>query len=176
MLQRLRAQAAIDFLTTYGIALMIIFIATAVIYNVSIVRPALATSTCTAAPGFACEAYTLNTVGVLDLTLSQATGGEITILGAACSSLPGASGNKPAYGNFNVINSITYYPIGSAPGNGINVYSGESNSMYMYCYGPGGVATGSLGTGYNGYVWLNYTIPTYGNVVQQVAIISLKYT
>jgi hypothetical protein len=176
MVHRLRAQAAIDFLTTYGIALLIIFIASAVIYNISVVRPALATSTCTAAPGFACESYALNTNGVLSLTLSQATGGAITILGAACSSLPSASGNKPAYGNFNVINSIVYYTTNNAPGLGINVYSGESNTMYMYCYGPNGVATGNLGTGYDGFVWLNYTIPTYGNVVQQVAIISLRYT
>jgi len=176
MPHQIRAQAAIDFLTTYGIALMIIFIASAVIYNVTIVRPALATSTCTASPGFSCESYAINVNGVLALTLSQATGGAVTILGAACSSLPSSTERKPAYGNLNVINSIAYYTSGTSPGLGINLYSGSSNTMSLYCYNGGGVATGNLGNGYDGFVWLNYTIPTYGNVVQQVAIISLKYT
>lgn len=171
-----RAQAAVDFMMSYGIALIIIFMAVAVIYKVSILSPALATSTCTASAGFSCEAFALNSNGILTLQLSQATGGTITINGAACSSLPSSTGNLPAYGNLQVSNTVTYYVGTNTIGTGINVYSDSSNTLVIYCYSVSGVATGSLGNGFTGFVWLNYTVPGYGGITQQVASLSLKYT
>ncbi len=172
----LKAQAAVDFMMSYGIALIIIFIAIAVIYKVTILSPALAVSSCTASPGFSCEAFALNTSGVLTLQLSQATGGSITIHGAACSSQPNVTGNKPAYGNIGVTPTAGYYFGTNAPGSGIPVYSGSANTMVLYCYGDSGVATGTLGDGFDGFVWLNYTVPSYGNVIQQVASLNVRYT
>ena len=172
----LRAQAAVDFMMSYGLALIIIFIAVAVIYKVSILSPALAVSSCTASPGFACEAYVLNTNGILTLQLSQATGGTVSINGAACSSLPSANGNLPAYGNMYVTNTATYYVGTNTPGFGIPVYSGSSNTLNIYCYSSAGVATGSLGNGFTGFVWLNYTVPNFGNTIQEVASIDVRYT
>ena len=175
-MQHLKAQAAVDFMMSYGIALIIIFIAVAVIYKVSVLSPALASSTCTASPGFACDAFILNRSGILTLQLAQATGGTITINGVACSSLPSSSGNNPAYGNVYVANTPTYYFGTNSPGTGINLYSGSSNTLVLYCYSGGGIATGMLGNGFTGFVWLNYTVPGYGNVIQQVANIDAKYT
>ncbi|MDE1874235.1 MAG: hypothetical protein KGI04_03915 [Candidatus Micrarchaeota archaeon] len=173
----LRAQAAVDFMMSYGIALIIIFIAVAVIYKVSILSPALATSTCTGAPGFSCEAAALNSNGILTLQLSQATGGTVTINGAACSSLPSSVGNLPAYGNVHVSNVVTGNYVGAnVIGTGISLYSGSSNTLVIYCYSSTGVATGSLGTSFTGFVWLNYTVPGYGGITQQVASLSLEYT
>lgn len=172
----LKAQAAVDFMMSYGIALIIIFIAVAVIYKVSILSPALAVSSCTASPGFSCEGFALNRSGILTLQLSQATGGTITIRGAACAALPNDTGNKPAYGNIKVSNTITYYFGSNSPGTGINLYSGSSNTLIMYCYRSSGIATGSLGSGFTGFVWLNYSVPNYGNVTQQVASLNVRYT
>lgn len=172
-----RAQAAVDFMMSYGIALMVIFIAVSIIYKVSVVSPVFTQSTCTAAPGFECEGYALSaSSGVLTLQLSQATGGSIVIRGAACASQPNSISNNPAYGNVKVTNTIAYYTTGNSPGTGITVYSDSSNTLVLYCYSNSGVATGTLGTGFSGFVWLNYTVPNYGNLTQQVAILNLKYT
>ncbi len=170
-----RAQAAVDFLLSYGIALIIIFIAVAIIYKVSITTPVLASPTCATVPGFACEFFALNRSGVLTLQLSQATGGTIVIKGVACSSQLNNTGNKPAYGNIWVTNSPAYYTTGNSPGLGTSVYSGSSNTMFIYCYQQQGIAAGQLGNGYTGYVWLNYTVPNYGNITEQVAQLSLRY-
>jgi hypothetical protein len=170
------AQASVDFMMSYGIALIIIFIAVSLIYKVSVLNAVLSISSCIASPGFECEAFALNKSGVLVLQLSQATGGSIIIKGAACASQASNIGAYPAFGNLNVINSILYYPPNNAPGTGINVYSDGSATLMIYCYSNAGVARGSLGNGYTGYVWLNYTIPSYGNITQQVAALNLKYT
>jgi len=176
MVRSLKAQAAVDFMMSYGIALIIIFIAVAVIYKVSVLSPVLAISSCTAAPGFECESYALNVNGILALQLSQATGGSIIVRGAACSSQPNNTGNKPAFGNIKVANAIAYYPPGNSVGTGLSVYSGGSGTMNMYCYLQPGIAKGMLGNSYIGYIWLNYTVPGYGNLTQRVATINMRYT
>lgn len=172
----MRAQAAVDFLMSYGIALIIISIAVAVIYKVTILSPVLSVSTCTASAGFSCESFALNRSGILTLQLSQATGGTITVNGAACSTQQNNTGNQPAYGNIKITNTIAYYYGSNSPGTGVTVYSGSSNTLVLYCYNPSGIATGILGNGYLGFVWLNYTVTGYGSVTQQVATLSVKYT
>ena len=89
MARRLRAQAAVDFMMSYGIALVIVFIAVSIIFKVSLTTPVFVGSLCTSAPGFECETYTISaSSGILYLTLSQATGGTIVINGEACASQP----------------------------------------------------------------------------------------
>ena len=177
MARFVKAQAAVDFMMSYGIALIIIFIAVSIVYKVSVVSPVFSSSSCTAAPGFECEAYSLNAVnGILTIQLSQATGGTIIITGAACASQPNSIGNNPAYGNVRVANTIAYYPPYNAPTNGITVYSSGIATMMMYCYSGGGIATGQLGAGYTGFLWINYTVPNYGTLTQEVATLNMKYT
>jgi hypothetical protein len=171
-----KAQAAVDFMVSYGIALIVIFIAVSVIYKITFLSPALATQTCTTTAGFACEAFILNRSAILTLQLSQATGGTITIDGAACYSQVNSTGNKPAYGNIWVTNTPAYYYGTNSPRTGINLYSGSSNTMIFYCYAGNSKATGVLGNGFTGFIWLNYTVPGYGNLTQQVAQINVKYT
>ncbi len=172
-----KAQAAIDFISSYGVALVIITITIAVLYETSILSPLLAASACAAAPGFSCDTYALNASGVLSVSLSQATGGPIVVRGAACSSQLNGTGGGPKYGNPFVTNSLAYYPpvngVSSAPANGIYIYSGSGTTLNLYCYSPTGAAAGGLGTPFIGYLWLNYTVPNYGSTVQQVASLSL---
>jgi hypothetical protein len=177
MARNIRAQAAVDFMMSYGIALVIIFIAVSIIYKVSVASPLFIESLCTASPGFECESYAISaSTGILTIQLSQATGGAIVIRGAACSSQPNGIGSVPAYGNVWVTNTATYYPANNALGTGTTIYSDNSNTMMMYCYTNTGVATGQLGSGFTGFVWINYTVPSYGNMTQQVAILNLRYT
>ncbi len=181
MWRHFRAQAAVDFMMSYGIALIIIFIAIAVIYQISVLSPSLATQTCTGMAGFSCELFILNKTGTLLLTLSQATGGTITVNGIACSSQPNATGNKPEYGNIYVTNAFPYYPPGTqpatnSPNTGINIFSDSSNTLYLYCYTGTGVAAGTLGDSYTGFIWLNYSVPGYGVLTQEVASLNTRYT
>lgn len=173
---QMRSQAAIDFMMSYGIALIIVLIAVAVIYDIAILPPVLATQSCIASAGFSCSAFALNTNGILTISLSQATGGQIVVHGISCSSQASTVGSSPAYGNVHVTAASQYYPTGDSPGAGLNIYSGSNGTLFPYCYKPAGIASGSLGSGFNGFVWLNYTVPGYGNVIQQVASLSLKYT
>ena len=176
MRQGVRGQAAVDFMLSYGIALIIIVIAVAIIYKTNIATPTLTTTACSPTAGFSCDYFALSHSGVLTMILSQATGGSMIINGVACTTQINATGNKPAYGNVNVGNAIAYYPTGWTPGTGISVFSGSGNTLNLYCYTNTGIATGPLGNTYLGYVWLNYTVPGYGNLTQIVATVNAKYT
>ncbi len=171
----MKLQVAVDFLSSYGIALVIIFIAFAAIYSIAL-SPNNPAVFCTPNPGFDCAFVSINASGVMTAKLSQATGTEITINGIACSSQQSSSADVPAFGNTGVSSSISYYPSQYYPP-GNSMYSGSSYVFRMYCYSSSsGVATGKTGTPFTGYIWLNYTVPNYGSVVQKVAVFSTVYS
>jgi hypothetical protein len=176
----LKFQAAVDFLMSYGIALIIIIIAVSVIYKVGVLNPTAAPVSCTPFPGFSCGLFAINSSGALTINIGQATGGPIIIHGVACSSAINGTTNGPAYGNIYVTSNTAYYPYNAYPQgalqNGIELYSGSSINLYANCYNSAGIASGKLGNAFIGYVWLNYTIPGYSSTTQEVAAISLKYT
>ena len=176
-MERIKSQAAVDFMTSYGVALIIIIIAMAVIYKVGFLNSSLTPVSCTGFSGFSCGAFAINSSGVLSIYLYQATGGKIIINAISCSSAINASGDKPAYGNFYVTDNSIFYPPGNAiPSNGIPLYSGSGTSLVVNCYDSAGIATGSLGSAFFGYVWLNYTVPGYATVTREVATFTSKYT
>lgn len=177
MIQRrsFKAQAAVDFVASYGIALVIILVALAIIYRIGTSNQGVAAPSCTAVPGFSCDYFSLNTSGVLTLRLSQAIGAPIYINGTACSSQINATGNKPSYGNIQVGKATKYYiapyyPVGNV------IFSSSYYVLTIQCYNPSGRASGQLGTAFVGYVWLNYTIKNYGTQTQRIAGVSVPYT
>ncbi len=172
----MKAQAALDFMTSYGMALIIIIIAIAIVYRLGVLNPNLVQPSCTSVPGFSCGLYFINTNGTLTVDLMQTTGGTITVLGAACSSAQNSTGNKPAFGNIYVTNNALYYPRGQSPGSGIEMYSGAQRQFNVTCYNPTGRARNSLGAGFFGYIWLNYSVPGYRNTTQEVASLTVRYT
>ena len=177
-----RVQAAVDFMLSYGIAFIVIFIAISVIYKTGILSSALIPVSCSSSPGFSCSQYAINaTTGVLTLTFAQATGGTITINGYACANQPNTLGDKPEYGNIYVTNALAYYPGNYDPSNVLNqinpMQTTSPETLKMNCYNsPSGIAKGQVGNAFFGYIWLNYTTPGYGKTVQQVAAITAKYT
>ncbi|MDE1761767.1 MAG: hypothetical protein KGH59_01095 [Candidatus Micrarchaeota archaeon] len=179
MLNILRGQAAVDFLSSYGIAFFVIFIAVAVIYKTAILNPTTIPPTCTPFPGFTCSQYSLNaSSGAISFTFAQATGGNINVNGFACSSAKNVSNDIPQYGNVHVTNQLKYYPVLSDPSNTAypTLPSTTSETLNMYCYGPGGVSKGRIGNAFFGYIYLNYTIPGYGRITQEIASVTAKYT
>ncbi len=170
------SQAAVDFLTAYGIALLVVTIAIAIIIKVSFLSPVLSTSTCTPSAGFSCEFYSINTSGVLTITLAQATGATLTIHGIACSSLLNTSGDLPMYGNIFVTPNLAYYPPKGQLGSGVEMFSDTSHTFYVNCYTAHGLAKSSIGDTFIGYLWINYSMPGYGQTIQEIASLNLKYT
>ena len=172
-----RAQTAVDFLATYGIALIIITISMGVAYQIGLANGYAFSASCTPAPGFTCEYYALNSNGILEITMAQATGGDIQINGMSCSSAINGTGGggRPKYGNVWVSNSFKYYPY-QVPSGLVN--TDTKKTFYVYCYNGGGIAKPVSSTdSYSGFLWLNYTIPATGtNVIQTVASLQLKYT
>jgi len=179
-MMRLKAQASVDFLMSYGIAIIIIVIAVAVIYKVGVLNPTAAPVSCTPSPGFSCSLFSINTTGAMSIYIAQATGGPITVNGIACSASQNATGILPAYGNIHVTPSPSYYPYNAYPNNalanGIVVYSGSGHMFYTNCYNAGGIANGSLGDAFYGFIWLNYSMPGYGSTIQKIASFTVKYT
>lgn len=185
-----RAQASIDFMVSYGIALLVIAIALAVVVQLGLFNIRLAPTTCNPAPGFQCTAASMNTLGVLTITFAQATGGTLTINAAGCSSTANATRNYPAYGNVNMVPYTVapqYYasafpfntPFNSPPANSVSLPSSGSGVITVYCYNGLGKATSQLGSSFTGILWLNYTIsdlPQSISNVQEVASFTAKYT
>ncbi|MEM0200890.1 MAG: hypothetical protein QXD23_00610 [Candidatus Micrarchaeaceae archaeon] len=174
---QMKGQAAMDFMASYGIALIIIIVAVAVIYIIGNSNNNIFQPSCVTYSGFSCGAFFINNTGVLNMSIAQNTGGDILIRGAACSTAPSTNGDSPAYGNIGVYNSFYYYPNNEFT-NGINVNTGSSTSIELYCYNSQGVATrGAQGTQFSGYVWLNYTIiGTQQNETSLVASLTVIYT
>ncbi|MCL4373442.1 MAG: hypothetical protein M1360_00180 [Candidatus Marsarchaeota archaeon] len=174
-----KAQAALDFLIAYGIAILIIAVALYVIYRIGVFNPTIVPSYCNPAPSFMCNLASINTSGVLTFSFAQATGGEMDITGAACSTVANITGNGPMYGNIGVKGyGAAQYPSNELQG-GLDVYSSNSVVVRLYCYGSGGIAKASLGSAFTGYVWLNYTytgLPQNMHNIEEVATISTKYT
>lgn len=177
MQKQARVQAAVDFLISYGMALLVIAIAVQIIYSLGVLNTSLIPTSCSGFTGFSCGPYFISSAtGAMTITLSQATGGPITVRGISCSTQRNATGDKPKFGNIYATNNAVFYPVGDNPGGNV-IYSGGTYTFILNCYNPYGlVATGSLGRVFYGYLWMNYTIAGYGNLEQEVAIISAKYT
>lgn len=172
-----RAQASIDMLVAYGIAILIVSIALYVVLQLGVFNTRLAPTYCNSAPDFACASYSINTAGALTVVFSQSTGATMNVTGAACSTQPSTNSSEPKYGNIAVVPSGQFYPSGQW--NSIIVYSSNNTRISVNCYGPSGLAKGQLGNGFTGFVWINYTVsslPANYHSLQQMASISAKYT
>ncbi len=165
----MRLQVAIDYITAYGISLVVVLMALYVIFSTGIFNSGVVPQQCTSAPSFLCASYLLNSTGVLAVQLGQTTGSTIYITGVACSGEQNATGNLPAFGNVHVTGSGVYY----APADPLVKTQLNSDSLsgyfYPYCYTSAGPAAQPLGDSFTGYLWINYTESNLpGNYITQV--------
>lgn len=177
-----RGQAAIDFLLSYGIAILIITIAIYVILELGIFNLANAPQSCDALPGFSCDSYAIYPNGTMILFISQTTGSAINITGVACSSTVNNTGNFPGTGNTKVQDYLTAkvtYPDATLQ-YGKYMYSDGTAKLSVICYdSAGNAATGNLGSTFTGYVWLNYTsvgLPSQVHSVPRAFRVTARYT
>ena len=157
----LKLQSAIEYLTTYGWAILIIAVALAALFELGIFNRAPPTQ-CILEGGFGCSDYYLNTNGVLVFNLGQQTTNPINITGIACyensTLLPG---QKP------------YNP----PSNQIFMPVGSSDTFYVQCYTTNTLTySGNIGSTFTGTLAIYYTdaITHYTELVKGSLIVPVS--
>jgi len=80
-----KGQTAMEYLMTYGWAILIIMVVLAVLFYLGVLNPSgMTPSQCTFPPGFTCVTNKLKTNGFLYLIVGQGTGKNIRIMGINC--------------------------------------------------------------------------------------------
>lgn len=160
--RRPKAQSAIDFMISYGIALLVLAIVIYVVASQGFLANTYQTSQCsTTSHMFNCIAYMIKANGSVYIMFQSELPGYITITGVACSTQTNSTGSGPRYGNVDVLspysaNGVQYYPSNAVT---IIAYGGQKVLLRAYCYGGASAApvSGALGQPFTGYVWINYT-------------------
>ena len=167
-----KAQSAIDFMISYGIALLVLAVVLYVVASQGFLSNTYQTSQCsTTSHMFNCIAYMIKANGSVYIMFQSVLPGYITITGVACSTQTNSTNSGPRYGNVNVIspystNGIQYYPANSVT---ITDYGGQKVLLKAYCYDGASPlpAAGALGQPFTGYVWINYTYSQLPNSFSQ---------
>ncbi len=75
-----------EFLMTYGWAVLIMLVVVAVLFMLGVFNPQTASpNSCVLPGGFSCYGYSVKDGGVLELDLGQASGGDIRLTSIGCS-------------------------------------------------------------------------------------------
>ena len=134
-----KAQSAMEYLMTYGWAILILGIAIAVLYSLGLFSPSsFVTSSCIFPADFSCLSGVLATNGLFSINLEQSTASNINLTAIGCNNL-GQTTNMVSY------SPQKYLLIGS------NI------SLSTLCYSNFTVYTANPGSIYEGYLVMNYT-------------------
>ncbi len=157
-----RLQSAMEYITTYGWALVVIAIVGAVLFYLQIFNPAPST-TCVLPAGFSCTNLYMSQNGLLSFTILQTTGSPVNMTAAGCNS------------NTTISSMIMEKPY-NPPSNQVTVDIGNNYTMAVQCYSAGHAFSGKVGSSFLGYLIINYTeqdsnLPhtIYGNINVQVS-------
>ena len=147
-----KLQSAMEYLMTYGWAILIIAVVLGVLYQLgvfgsgqSVVAPG-----CIVSPGYICGNPVLNTTGYLGFTFGQIGTSLITLTGIACT----ANSTTP---------SITQFL-------NVQLPSGTTTGIAVSC--P--ISSNTLGTGFKGILWIRYDNPTQSGVIDKIGVVSAK--
>jgi len=156
-----KLQAAMEYLMTYGWAILIIALALGVLYSLGVLNPGrLKPVMCMLPAPFSCQIQTLSSsTGKLTISLAQGSGSTYIINGIACvdNSLLGTTG-IPTNG-WSIASNLAF---------STNTNSLASGTMVtvsnIACYGPNGPVTNLvMGTSFGGTLIINYALPSSPN-------------
>ncbi len=182
----MKAQSAMEYLMTYGWAILIIAVVLAALFAIGIfTNPGLGVS-CVAASGYTCTSIALAETGSnnvsLSFTFGQTSGSTVYNVGMACSATASAGGlPNPTTNSIATQNTIVYLTTGgAATQNGLAASVGVVGPLALtsgatiaisklLCYdsssdsnGAVGLAltpaTAPIGTSFAGGVYMNYTL------------------
>lgn len=145
-----RAQAAMEYLSTYGLAVLFIAIALAGLYFLGVFNTHSNGAPCSAVVGFSCTNPVLYSSGALSASIGNIAE-PITITGVSCST----SSTNP----------------GTWTSVSINVAAGQSLAIPDFqC--P--ISSSNIGTQFTGYIWIEYNIHNgEQGLVEQVGSVNL---
>ncbi|HUY70439.1 MAG TPA: hypothetical protein VMV00_02640 [Candidatus Baltobacteraceae bacterium] len=156
MARQSRAQSAMEYLMTYGWAILIIAVALAILYQLGIFGGGsnLLSTSCLASTGFLCTNIQMNTTGNVIISFAQSTGQDITITGIACTNTTASPSS---------MQSVTQTPI--APG--------QQTPLIFSCI----LGSNTIGTTFSGTLWVQYNTQTQdGNIGKVGAITAVAST
>ena len=144
-----KLQSAMEYLVTYGWAVLVIGIVLGVMYQYGLFSSAGASgNSCLAEVGYTCSGAALDSNGVLSATIGSST--AITITGTGCSS------NSSAPSAFNSVN--------------VQLQAYQSNSMAFSC----SIRSTAIGSQFSGTLWIQYDSGPSTGLVSQVATIKAQ--
>ena len=139
----LKIQSAMEYLTTYGWALLIMAVVLAAMFALGVFNPGqFAGQECLLPAGFSCLSYFVANNGMLTLNLQQSTPTALNVTGYNCST-----------------NSTTVKIIPQIPVNQVYMSVGSNYTFTMRCYNSAGGYANALisGTLFTGSIGINYT-------------------
>ncbi|MEM3791116.1 MAG: hypothetical protein QXL16_00085 [Candidatus Micrarchaeaceae archaeon] len=159
-----RLQSAMEYLTTYGWAILIIAIVLGVLVSLGLFSPGrLAPNQCLVEAGFTCLQVYLSANGLLTVNIEQTTSTPINVTGIEC------------------VNNVTFAYMQTPynpPSNQININIGGNYTFSVFCKNSanGAVISGNPGSLFQGYFIMNYTDITTGFSHVLYGKISVKYS
>ena len=145
----LHGQSAMEYLMTYGWAILIVAVVLGALYSMGIFNGAnFLGGTCVAAPGYLCSNPLMATDGTLSLTYGY-QGPNVTVVGFACT-------------------NTTTAPSSFAPSGSSNLEPGQEESVSVSCPLPSGA---TIGTPYSGYLWVEYDQAGQSDLIAKFATI-----
>ena len=164
--RRLRGQSAMEYLMTYGWAILVIIIVIAVLFYIGVLNPRNVTPTsCAFPPGISCASFKLAEDNTLTLRIGQAVGHRITVTNASClqagASDPGIDTNWTMF--------LPTHEIGSG--------EQDTSDISLTCEDStgGAIPAGIIGETVKLKVWLNYTEADTGTTRQVIGDVSARY-
>ena len=156
-----KAQAAIEYLSTYGWAILIMLVAVVLLLWLGIVSPRTPLqSTCLFPADMLCRGYVLNTAGNYKIDMGQSTGHPINVTGIKCTA-NATAGTLDAISPHKMISNGDHDVITNGT---------------QFCYlANGSVASGRAGNMYKGRIFIEYIELDTGFTRQVVGDVSLKY-
>jgi len=140
---KIKLQSAMEYLMTYGWAILIIVVVFVALYGLDVFKPGnFLSSQCLLPAGFACKNLYMYSNGILFINLMQATSTPINITAYGCNT------------NNTVVNMQTP---NNPPSNQVTMQIGANYTFAVKCYSGASVFSGTPGQGFNGYLILNYT-------------------
>jgi hypothetical protein len=183
---RLRGQSAMEYLMTYGWAILIIAVVLTALYSLGLFSGSTLTGTsCVASPGFLCSAPVLShSSGTLSFQLGQTAGTSISNVAVACAATSNTLG-YPNVGTFaigegNTVGYNGFYGFVSATGlansviEGNTILSGQTVTISnVICFTSTGSSLAAnipgVGTGFSGSIWIAYSTSGDSGPITSVA-------
>lgn len=135
---RMRIQNAMEFMMTYGWAILVLIVVLAALYSIGAFRGLTSQTLCSFPANIGCEGAVLFSNGLVQVNIQQSTPDTVNIVSIACN-------NNQGTNPFTVVSPQQTVPVGG------NV------TLTVQCYQSGVQYSGNIGASYKGFLVVNYT-------------------